>query len=196
MISTLIFILHISQGEYGSYSEESINSLGGLNNYLINQGEIWRFLTYTFGHMSSIHFIINAPMLLLLSLPLEKKYGSVSLLLFFLIITIVAGISIYLFYGGMFLSLAGLSGTGYGFAGMFTFLLLKTPEDISKSYRLFIIIMLCTGVFPAFDTSHNIAVSGHIGGFISGFLLALIVSVFKEKKVLDLSEKHVKLDKE
>ncbi len=184
MISILIFILHLVQGEYGSYSEESINSLGGLNKELINQGEIWRLLTYTFGHMSTVHFIMNVPIFLMLSLPLEKKYGSVKFFLFFLIITVTSGLSIYLFYSGIFLSLAGLSGTGYGFAGMFTFLLLKTSEEISKSYRLFIIIMLCTGAFSAFDTSYNIAVSGHIGGFISGFSLALIVSVLKEKDVL------------
>lgn len=172
----------MSLGEYGNYSKDSITYFGGLNNDLINQGEIWRLLTYTFGHMSSVHFIINTPILLILSLPLEKKYGSVNFLLYFLIITITAGFSIYIFYQGSFVSLAGLSGTGYGFDGMFTFLMLRTPEDISKSYKLFIIIMLISGVFSAFETSSNIAISGHIGGFISGFLLAFIASIFKSQK--------------
>lgn len=76
VISTLIFITHILLGEYGNYSKESITFLGGLNNDLVNHGEVWRLFTYTFGHMSSIHFIINTPILLFLSIPLEKKYGS------------------------------------------------------------------------------------------------------------------------
>lgn len=182
LVSTLIFAIHILLGEYGNYSRESIIALGGLDKELINHGEIWRLFTYTFGHMSSAHFIINTPILLLLSIPLERYYGSIKFLGFFLIITIVAGLSVYLFYQGPYSSLAGLSGTGYGFAGMLTLLTLRNPDEISRSYKLFIFFMLTFGIFSAFNTSSGIAISGHIGGFISGFVLSFIAPFLKDSK--------------
>lgn len=185
LVSTSIFVIHILLGEYGNYNRVSIIALGGLDKELINQGEIWRLFTYTFGHMSSLHFIINIFPLLFLSISLEKYYGSIRFLLFFLISTIGAGISIYMFYRGSYLTLAGLSGTGYGFIGIFIFILIINPYQISLSFKIFISLMLIYGTFSIFfNNSSEVANSGHIGGFISGFVLSFVMFIICRNKYI------------
>lgn len=182
LISAFIFLLHIFGGEYGNYDQESIIAFGGFNKELISNGEVWRLFTYTFGHMSSFHFIINAPIIIALSIPIERIYGSTKLLLLFLIITVMAGVSIYFFYNGSYSALAGLSGTGYGFAGILALYMLRKPQAFSRSYKLFILFMLIFGIYSVFNASAGIANSGHIGGFAGGIIIAFILFAFKSKK--------------
>lgn len=182
LISAFIFFLHILGGEYGNYDQSSILVFGGFNKELINNGEVWRLFTYTFGHMSSFHFMINIPILIVVSKSVERMYGSIKFLLLFLIITGIAGLSTYLFYNGPYLTLAGLSGTGYGFAGILTLHMLRKPQSFSQGYRLFLFFMLLFGVYSVFNTSAGIANSAHIGGFVSGLILAFIVPTFQCKK--------------
>src|SRR5699024_10857597 len=126
------------------------------------------------GHMSAVHFMINAPIFIAVSLPIEKRFGSIRFLLLFIIITGMAGVSIFYFYTGPYGALAGLSGTGYGFAGILTIYILKQPQAFSQSYRLFIVLLLAFGVYSIFNDSAGIANSGHIGGFIAGIILAIM----------------------
>lgn len=182
LVSVFIFLLHILEGEYGNYDEASIIAFGGLHKELIRNGEVWRLFTYAFGHMSVFHFIMNAPVFIVLSKKVESMYGSVTFLLVFLIITAVAGVSIYIFYNGSYAALAGLSGAGYGLAGMLTLHMLRKPQALSQSYRIFLCFMLIFGVYGFLNTDAGIANAGHFGGFVAGMILAFILPKFADKK--------------
>lgn len=160
--------------------KNAIIVFGGLDKELIEKGEIWRFLTYAFGHMSLFHFLLNMPLILILSRPLERYYGSIFFSLIYMALSISSGIFIYYFYQGSY-PLAGSSGAGYGLIGMFTFFVLKYPNKISSYDKRFILILLVLGIIFTLYTP-DISISGHLGGFISGFVLAFFISILNKNQ--------------
>ncbi|MDQ0156481.1 rhomboid family intramembrane serine protease [Robertmurraya andreesenii] len=182
-LCSVVIILQI----YLGFTEDSIIILGGLDKELIESGYIWRFITYSFAHMSLFHYIINIPILIILARPIEKYYGSVLFLIVFLILSICAGMSIYYFFDGAY-PLVGSSGAGYGLIGILAFLLLRYPSKISPYDKKFILYLLFFSLIFTISIP-NLAISGHVGGFISGIIIAFIISLFKRKggeELLDL----------
>ncbi|WP_375218697.1 rhomboid family intramembrane serine protease [Psychrobacillus sp. PGGUH221] len=147
---------------------------------MIDNGELWRFITYAFGHMSLFHYILNTPLLLILSRPLEKYYGSKMFLLLYTVLSLCSGLSIYYFYQGDY-PLAGSSGAGYGLIGIFTFFVLRYPHKISSYDKRFILIFLVLSLIFTLSVP-NISISGHVGGIISGFVIAFIISIIESDK--------------
>lgn len=162
----------------GSYSNESIVILGGLDKELIEEGQIWRLVTYAFGHMSLFHLLLNIPVTLILSHPLERYYGRKLYFVVFLLLIFFAGVSIFYFYNGSY-PLAGSSGVGYGLMGIYAFYLIKHSYKLSSYDKKLILFFLIMGIITTF-TVPNISISGHFGGLVSGFILAFILYSLKE----------------
>ena len=162
----------------GGYSNESIIMHGGLDKYLIEEGQIWRLITYAFGHMSLFHLLLNIPVFLILSHPLERYYGSKLYSLIFLLLILLSGVSIFYFYNGSY-PLAGSSGVGYGLMGIYAFYLLKHSHKLSSYDKKLISGFLLIGILTTFSVP-DISISGHFGGLVSGFIVALILYSLKE----------------
>lgn len=157
-------------------SGKSIVILVGLDKELIKDGDVWRFISYSFAHMSLLHSVLNIPILLKLASTIEKYYGSILFLFSYLFLSISAGITIFLFYEGTY-PLAGSSGAGYGLIGILIFLFLRHPNKISSHDKKFTLILLAFSLIFTFSIP-DISISGHVGGFISGLVLAFVISLF------------------
>ncbi|WP_456278848.1 rhomboid family intramembrane serine protease [Bacillus sp. AK128] len=154
----------------GGFDNETRLLLGAYDKQKINDGQIWRLLTYSFGHMSLLHFLINFPFLLILSRPLEKLIGSKLILFTYIMLSVFAGLIIHLF-SNYPVPLAGSSGVGYGFLGIYIFVLLKERHLFSLFDRRFILYFTLFG-FVGTILTPNISISGHLGGFFGGLLIA------------------------
>lgn len=161
--------------------KEGLITLGALDKDLINAGEIWRLLTYAFSHMSIFHACTNLIFLLYIARPLERFYGSARFLLIYLFLAIISGVIIHFLYSGTY-PLAGLSGAGYGLLGILLFYIIRFPNKFSKEDKKFILIFIAIGVLLTFIIP-DITYAGHIGGLISGIILAWVNSIIHAKQI-------------
>ncbi|GMB09524.1 rhomboid family intramembrane serine protease [Thermolongibacillus altinsuensis] len=186
-ITTLILgictVLMIITTFMGGYNINTVAQLGGYDKQLINRGQVWRLLTYAFGHMSYAHFFLNMPFILIFSRPLERILGRIKFLLSYVYMSVFASIIIH-FFSDYPIPLAGSSGPGYGLLGMYIFLVLRHRNKIPTYDRRFIITFTLMGFIMTFLIP-GISISGHIGGFVGGILLSPFV--FKKQKDLEFS---------
>lgn len=159
------------------YNDETRLLLGAYEKQKVNEGQIWRLLTYSFGHMSLFHFFINIPILLLLSRPLEKLLGSRLFLITFITLSVIAGLIIHLF-SNYPVPLTGSSGVGYGLLGIYIFLYFRDRHLFSPFDRRFIVFFILFG-FVGTMLIPNISISGHLGGFLGGLLISPWLFKFK-----------------
>ncbi|MDG5472440.1 rhomboid family intramembrane serine protease [Jeotgalibacillus sp. ET6] len=155
----------------GGYDEEVRIRLGAYDQQLVREGQVWRLFTYSLGHMSLFHLIINLPFMFFFARPLEEMMGSFKFMVSCISLSIFAGLIIYLFsdYPS---PLAGSSGLGFGFLGVFLVLLFLRPEYFTTHQKAMIslfIILAFAGTFFIADISK----AGHIGGFIGGIILSI-----------------------
>ncbi|TCL47042.1 rhomboid family protein [Thermolongibacillus altinsuensis] len=167
----------------GGYNINTVAQLGGYDKQLVHRGQIWRLLTYAFGHMSYAHFFLNMPFILIFSRPLERILGGIKFLLSYVYMSVFASIIIH-FFSNYPIPLAGSSGPGYGLLGMYIFLVLRHRNKIPTYDRRFIITFTLMGFIMTFLIP-GISISGHIGGFVGGILLSPFV--FKKQKDLEFS---------
>lgn len=164
-----------------NFSDESVILFGGLDKALINDGQVWRLVTASFGHMSLVHVIVNMPIVIILSRSLERYFGSWKFFLFLILTSISAGIGFYYFYEGT-IAIAGSSGPAFGFIGILTFLAIRYAGKMSASDNQFTVFVLIAGILVTF-TVPGVAMSAHAGGFVGGFVVAFINSFFKQEKL-------------
>jgi rhomboid protease GluP len=161
----------------GGYSGENILRIGGYDNQLVNEGQIWRLLTCSFGHMSYLHCILNVPLILILSRPLERVLGRIKFLLSYLFMSIFATLIIHIF-SNYPVPLAGSSGVGYGLLGMYIYLIIKVKNQFSAFDMKFIISFVLMGFIMTLLIP-DISFAGHMGGFMGGIILSPLI--FRQK---------------
>lgn len=164
----------------GGYTKTNVVLLGSYDRNLINNGQFWRLLTYSVGHMSYSHFLLNIVFIILLSRPLERVLGKLKFILCYLFTSILAGIIIHFFSNIDYV--AGSSGFGYGLLGIYIYLFLKFRNKFYKSDRNFIFMFVAFG-FTITLLIPSVSFSGHLGGFIGGIIFAALVFK-KEHQVL------------
>jgi membrane associated rhomboid family serine protease len=181
ILNILVFLVMVFSGlGFFEFEAEDLLKWGGnYRPYTVN-GEWWRLLTCIFVHGGLMHVLANMFGLLLVSIWLEEKLGSIKYLLLYLVTGIVASLASLWWYEAT-VSI-GASGAIFGLYGTFlAFLLLKKfPSDFSKSFlsyvSVFIIYNLIVGLMGGTDNA------AHIGGLLAGFLIGLAISPLVEKR--------------
>lgn len=163
----------------GGYDSETRLMLGAYDSEKVKEGEVWRLFTYSFGHMSFLHFLMNIPFILLLSRPLERLFGSMVFSATCIILSIFTGVIIHL-SSGYPVPLAGSSGMGYGFLGIYIFLLFRQKHLFSAFDKKFIFYFVLFGILATFIIP-DISKSGHFGGILGGLLLAPLLIKIRNK---------------
>jgi len=170
----IIFVMMTFAG--GSENDPTLLAFGAKQNYLIDNGEIWRFITPIFLHIGVIHLIFNSYALWIVGPQVEKLYGGPRFLVLYLL-TGVAGVAASYAYRPGNIS-AGASGAIFGLFGVllvFSFKYRKTvpaffSQALGKGMIMTLAINLAIGYYiPQID------LAAHIGGFLAGGLLALVV---------------------
>ncbi len=176
---TLMFFVLIFDG---GFTNVNMFKYGALYEPAVFQsGEWWRIITVMFLHGSISHYIFNTIFgLFIIGSALERLIGSFRYALVYFIAGIGSSFTILLLYifSGEPVLTVGASGAIYGVLGTFLYLTINHPEkfdprDVQGIKGLIIINVVFTFLAP------NISVGGHIGGLVTGYLIAMFL--FKDE---------------
>lgn len=143
---------------------------GAKINQFILQGEFWRFLTPAFLHGSIIHLSFNMYAIYSIGPSLERKYGSTSFILLYIISAIFGNVISFLISPHVSL---GSSTAIFGLIaaqGVYIYknrnLLGSAAKPLLTNVLFMIAVNLFLGLSPGIDNW------GHMGGLVGGFLYA------------------------
>lgn len=133
--------------------------------------QFWRYFSHSLVHLSFSHILFNLTYWLVFGAMIERKSGSTTLLILFLISALFSGIVQNAFSGAAFF---GLSGVVYAVLG---YVYLLSRLDPQRRYRLpngFIYLLISGILFGFVSPLLNIAVgnAAHITGLVVGLILA------------------------
>nr|WP_238942507.1 rhomboid family intramembrane serine protease [Marinobacter sediminum] len=140
-------------------------------------GQVWRLLTPDFLHFSWTHIIFNSVMLWFLGSQIEWFDGRGRLLTVFLVTSIFSNGLQYLVSGPLF---GGLSGVVYGILGYCWLSQRKLPRfQFPSALVTFAVAWMVIGFTPFTEMLGlgRMANEAHLGGFVSGVALALVLPV-------------------
>ena len=152
--------------------------------YVTEGKEYYRLFTSMFMHFGVEHLINNMIVLGAIGIHLEPHLGKIKFLIIYFISGLGAGL-LSLFVNMMTRSIsvsAGASGAIFGLMGALLYVVVKNKglvEGIDKSRMIFMVILSLYLGFTSPGTD-NIA---HIGGLMSGFVLALVLYRGKVSRV-------------
>lgn len=173
IVLLVVFIVEIFMS--GSENNYTLMKMGAMSNYAVVAGnQWWRLFTAQFLHIGVLHLVSNAVIIYYMGQYMEPMLGHLR----FLLVYLLSGI------GGNLLSLAlgsdkvisaGASTALFGLFGAMTAIGLRNMKNPMISYlgRQAFVLAIVNIALDLF--APNIDIQGHIGGFIAGFLLAIIV---------------------
>ena len=190
----LYLLMWLSGGAQGNV----LLAYGAKLNYLIQEGQWWRFVTPVFLHvqlpgLGPLHLVSNMYGLFMLGPYVEKLYGSARFVVFW-VLTGVAGVACsYLAVRpewadsalGQFLfkpfdsPSAGASGALFGLMGVLFVFGIKyrheLPEGLKRVFGTGLLPTLAINLFIGYFGRRFIDNAAHLGGLVSGMGLALVV---------------------
>jgi len=174
-INVIVFLVVQFSGWFGGAEEIKYN--GALSWFSVRDDrEYYRILSSMFLHSDINHLFNNMLVLLFVGDKLERATGKMKYLFIYFGTGILAGISSMgynMMKDSMVVSI-GASGAIFGLVGAMIYILIVNKghlEDINmRQIALFVIFSLYGGI-----TSVNIDNAAHIGGFLAGIILAVIL---------------------
>lgn len=137
-------------------------------------GEYYRLITSMFLHYGIFHLLLNMWALWVVGGVLEPLLGRLRFLLLYLISGIGGGVATYLFAARLITAqdqpgtvAAGASGAVFGLFAAFFVLMRRLGRDTSMITMILVVNLILTFLVP------QISIWGHLGGLITGGLLAL-----------------------
>jgi rhomboid protease GluP len=164
-----------------------------LNSYIHNQHQWWRFVTPMFLHVNLLHLIVNMYSLWIVGPYVEKLYGSAKFVVIWVLtgaagvvasyLTVRPGLGAGAITGFIFKAYdtpsAGASGALFGLVGvLFVFGIRfrrELPEGFKRAFGTGLLPMIVLNLFIGYVLRGFIDNAAHLGGMLSGALLALVV---------------------
>ncbi|MCD8217591.1 MAG: rhomboid family intramembrane serine protease [Clostridiales bacterium] len=145
-------------------------------------GEWYRLVTSAFLHFGISHLINNMVLLVCLGSYLERAYGKVRFLIFYLVCAVGSSLVSmgHMLYTQELAVSGGASGVIFGMIGALLFLVLKNKgrfEDLSL--RRFL-LMMALSLYYGFSTT-GVDNAAHVGGLLVGFLMGVLCGVLGKK---------------
>lgn len=173
---------------------EVLLPFGAKLNYFIQvQHQWWRFVTPMFLHVNLLHLLVNMYSLWIVGPYVEKLYGSAKFVIFWVLTGIAGVMASYLTVrpgtaagsvaGFIFKATdgpsAGASGALFGLVGVLFVFGIKfrheLPEGFKRAFGTGLLPMILLNLFIGYELRGLIDNAAHLGGLISGALLALVV---------------------
>ncbi len=166
----------------GSTRTAVLVALGAQVNLLVWQGEAWRLLTAMFLHIGVMHVMFNSWALYSLGRDVEMFFGSARFTILYFCSGLFGGVAYYLLGGPATATSvsAGASGAVFGIIGAELAYWLRNREVFGVFGRQ---RLLNLGLLVMINLVFGFTVPGvnnlaHLGGLISGFLLALALAPY------------------
>lgn len=131
-------------------------------------GAWWQAITYGFMHVDVLHIAFNCLALWVLGPALEQVFGRTRFLAIYFV-SILAGGATILWFAGAYTPTLGASGGVFGLLGAMLVLTWKVGGDLRGLGALLAINVVITLLVP------NISWQGHLGGFVGGLAVALVL---------------------
>lgn len=143
----------------------------------ILEGQVFRFFTSMFMHFDWSHILGNMFVLFLIGRNLENMVGKWKFLIIYMVSGLGGGIvaAAYYFLTQQNVVCAGASGAVYGIAGGLIWALIINIGKGRKFVLWQVIAGVALSIGQGFNSAEGVSVSAHIGGFIFGFLISLII---------------------
>ncbi len=185
-INVLVYLYVEWKGS--SYDADFMLRMGAVSEPLIiEQHEIYRLVTHFFLHFGFEHLVNNMLSLLVLGYAIENVLGSIRYLILYFLSGILAGAASIVYNISIVHEntvSCGASGAIYGLTGALLCLLIMGNRNRRRRttevprYLLFIGLSLYSGSQdPTIDNA------AHIGGFVVGFVVCLIMTRMKRMEV-------------
>ena len=148
-------------------------------------GQWWRVLTPVFLHFSLLHLVFNGLWLIEFGRRIERLQSHARLLVVIVVTGIISNLCQYIYEPSILFG--GLSGVVYGLLGYCWLWGYWESRAVSSSPRgiapppgiapllLFWLLLCMSGVLSIVDI--HVANAAHVGGLLSGFLIALIYRI-------------------
>lgn len=181
VVNLLIHLLVHYTGIFGN--TEAALAKGSLNWFAVmEKGEFYRILTSMFLHSDVGHLFNNMLIAFFVGDNLERAVGKLKFLLIYFGAGVIAGITSisYNMIKEEYVYSIGASGAIFGIVGAMAYIIAVNKgrlEDLSgRQIILFAVISLYGGISSAFIDN-----AAHIGGFVGGILLAILI--YRKKKL-------------
>ncbi|WP_234122183.1 rhomboid family intramembrane serine protease [Clostridium hydrogenum] len=148
-----------------------LNRLGAKNNELILNGQYYRLFTCMFLHGGLLHIASNMYSLYCVGYMVEKVYGKAKYLSIYLISGIISSVFSFLFSDAISI---GASGAIFGVLGAVFVFSFMMRDKIGKQLLINIVSVIVLNIFITMSVP-NIDIFAHIGGFIGGVLISLML---------------------
>jgi len=164
-----------------------------LNSYIHNQHQWWRFVTPMFLHLNLLHLLVNMYSLWMVGPYVEKLYGSAKYVVLWVVTGVCGVVASYLtvrpglgagpITGFIFRAYdgpsAGASGALFGLVGVLFVFGIKfrheLPEGFKRAFGTGLLPMIVLNLFIGYVLRGFIDNAAHLGGMLSGAVLALVV---------------------
>jgi membrane associated rhomboid family serine protease len=164
-----------------------------LNSYIYSQHQWWRFVTPMFLHVNLLHLLVNMYSLWIVGPYVEKLYGSAKFVVIWVLTGVAGVVASYLtvrpglgagpITGFIFkvsdTPSAGASGALFGLVGvLFVFGIRfrrELPEGFKRAFGTGLLPMIVLNLFIGYVLRGFIDNAAHLGGMLSGALLALAI---------------------
>ena len=142
-------------------------------------GEYYRLFTSMFLHMNVDHLVNNMMILLFLGNMVEKTAGHVRYLIIYLAAGLGGGLASigYQSFLGITNDSLGASGAVFGLFGALLFFAIINKGKIQSLSLGRVSFVIAFSLYIGF-TATNVDNAAHVGGVISGFIMALVIYVF------------------
>lgn len=177
VLANIAVFIYVEMHGSSQDAELMLNMGASYEPYIVEQHEYYRLFTHMFLHFGFDHLFNNMISLAVLGWSLENVLGRWRFAVIYILSGIIAGIAsvVYNIQVGTESVSCGASGAIYGLMGaLLIYLILRCRGHISSQvprYLVFIALSIYSGMQDA--TIDNAA---HIGGFVAGFFLCLILA--------------------
>lgn len=143
---------------------------------VINEKQIYRFITCIFLHFGFVHMMGNMVVLLFLGDNVERIIGRYKFLAIYIIGGVIGSIGSFLYalvYNNGIVS-AGASGAIFALIGALLWLVIRNKGRIEEMTTLRVCVLIAYALYNGF-ISENVDMAAHLFGLVSGFLMAMIL---------------------
>ena len=165
-----VFTAEVAAGKIGD--ERALVSWGALITRGWSNTDWWRIATFSLLHANFLHIAINSAGLIWLGRLLERRIGSRPMLAIFAATAVVSGLAAMVL--GPLLPTTGVaigaSGAVCGLLAAALVIAFRTEKD----RRLRVPRIAATAIIAAISFVPGVSLSGHIGGFIGGLVVAML----------------------
>lgn len=185
IIIAICILLYIIMEIFGNGSTNNITLLkfGANLDVLVKNGEYYRLFTSIFLHIGIMHLLCNMYSLYIIGREVESLFGKVKYIIIFILSGIFGSILSIAFSHNVIS--AGASGAIFGLLGALLYFGIHYRTYLGEALVRSIIPILIINLIIGF-LSLGIDMAAHIGGFVGGILVSMMVGIPDKSKTKDI----------